>query len=78
MTATRTVTIARLRWRAPWWSPNTATAVRVYARPADAQKAATRRAFAGYEVELSFAERTTWRIVRRAAWTTAPGGRRTS
>lgn len=73
MTAAKgSTTIARLRWRAPWWSPSTATRARIYARPGDAWDAADRLTAKGYKAEVSMAERTTWRMVRPAPWSTGP------
>jgi hypothetical protein len=69
MTATR---IARLRWRAPWWSPSTATRVTIYARPSDAWAARDRFEAKGYKAEVSIADRTAWRMVRPGPWSTGP------
>ena len=71
MTAAR---IMRLRYRAPWWSASTATRVRIYARPADAQAAAHRLSDRGYTVELSLAERTPWQLRRPAPWSSGAIG----
>lgn len=71
MTAAKSSTaIARLRWRAPWWSPSTATRARIYARPGDAWDAFDRLTAEGYKAEVSMAERTAWRMARPASWST--------
>lgn len=63
-----TVTVARLRWRAPSYATDTATRVRLFTRLADAQAAAERLRERGYEVELARAERTPWFVTRPATW----------
>lgn len=64
-------TLARVRYRAPWWSERTATRVRIYARPADAIAAAARLRVKGHTTEISFAERTPWRTSQPAPWSKA-------
>ncbi len=68
--------IARVRYRGSWWSPSTATRVRIYARSADAWAAFYRLKAEGYMVEVTHAERTPWRMVHPAPWSTGPDAER--
>lgn len=66
--------VLRVRYRAPWWLPTTATAVRIYTRPRDAFAAVERLRNAGYTAELAHAHREPWRLVSVAPWSTGERG----
>jgi hypothetical protein len=54
--------MCRVRYRADWWSPQTRTVVRYFARLADARRAARELRRNGYEVEVARATRSAWQL----------------
>lgn len=70
----RTLRLSRVRWRAPWWSPSTATKVRIYGRLTDAQTRARRLRDSGYSVEVCTTRRCPWRLVDPGPWSAAERG----
>lgn len=64
--AREVTTIARVRWRAPWYRRWTEPRVRLYSRPGDAAKKVAAMVELGYDVELSYAARAEWQLVTPA------------
>lgn len=64
--------MGKVRWRDPWWSPDSPPKVRVYDRLGDAQREASRLSREGYDVELWRADAEPWRLLRLAPFSTGP------
>ncbi|MGQ0465506.1 MAG: hypothetical protein ACT4QG_09315 [Sporichthyaceae bacterium] len=53
----RSAVMARVRWRASWWSPSTSWRVRYFFRVVDARRFAERQRALGYRTRVDVADR---------------------